>query len=248
VVALATSSSVTAKYDAVIVRLKEIMPLGHSGAATAAATSNKLEQSAFINRQGSSGLNDSPCSTPRAGSSMNADSAGGAQFDRTATTSSVFDPHLGTVRSPASNGGAGGSPTAATGKLAGMLKGGNLGTGPGSSGGGTGPHMPLAVLIRSAAHDKVTGMVMVPPVVDGDAAGAATAACVWWAVGGKLEFFSGATQSTTSFAGTQSVKAALTAVVVDNMGNLWAGTARGSVMMRRRHNWQQVGLLLQAWA
>eukprot|EP00775_Hariotina_reticulata_P009889 gene9889-10046_t len=248
VIALATRSSVTAKYDAVIVRLKAIMPLGNhtSAAAPAAAaggpTSSKLEQTTFGNWQGSSALNDSPCSTPRAGSigAIMAGSAGGTPFDRTATTSSMFDQHLGAVSSPASNGGS--TSAAATGVLAGMLKGSagtsNLGTGVGSSGGGSAT--PLAVLLRSAAHDKVTGMVMVPPEVDGDAAGAASAACVWWAVGGKLEFFSGATQSTTSFAGTQSDKAALTALVVDNQGNVWSGTARGSIVMRRRHNWQQV--------
>jgi hypothetical protein len=92
------------------------------------------------------------------------------------------------------------------------------------------------VLVRSGEHDKVTSMCFLPPP---DSLSAA--ACVWWAVNDRLEFYSGATQSTTSFAAAAVERAAITALTLDSAGNVWGGTAKGTVFMRQRTNWQQVG-------
>lgn len=93
-----------------------------------------------------------------------------------------------------------------------------------------------AVLVRPGTHDKVTAMSLVQPF-----ASLSAAACVWWAVGDKLEFYSSVTQSTTSFAASQMhAVGCITAITLDSAGNVWAGTSKGSVIMRQRRNWEQV--------
>jgi hypothetical protein len=68
--------------------------------------------------------------------------------------------------------------------------------------------------------------------------------CVWWAVGERLEFYSEVTQSTTTFAprggGGGGGGAPITALAVDLVGNVWVGTAKGAIVMRRQRNWDQV--------
>lgn len=93
-----------------------------------------------------------------------------------------------------------------------------------------------AVMVRAGAHDKVAAVSFVQPLESLSAA-----ACVWWAEGDKLEFYSSVTQSTTSFAAPQTQALGfITAVTLDSAGNVWAGTSRGSVIMRQRTNWEQV--------
>eukprot|EP00882_Tetradesmus_deserticola_P011737 GHRQ01012417.1.p1 GENE.GHRQ01012417.1~~GHRQ01012417.1.p1 ORF type:complete len:613 (+),score=232.73 GHRQ01012417.1:203-1840(+) len=118
---------------------------------------------------------------------------------------------------------------AAAGVLERMLK----GSGAGAAGSASADS--CGVLVRSGKHDKVTSMCFLSPP---DSLSAA--ACVWWAVGDRLEFYSDATQSTTSFAAAASEHAAITVLTLDSAGNVWGGTAKGTVFMRRRTNWQQV--------
>jgi ligand-binding sensor domain-containing protein len=89
----------------------------------------------------------------------------------------------------------------------------------------------LSIVLRSSEAAKVTCISFV------DLPGAST--CVWWAAGDTLEFYSTSTQSTTSFA-PYTERAAITAVAVDSMGNVWCANSRGAVMMRQQRNWEQV--------
>jgi hypothetical protein len=204
-IAAATRSSTTAKYDAVIARLLAIIPSEQSQPAIAAVGT----ASSHVGRLGGllgSANNDSGSSTPQGPAA--------AVIDRSATTSSS-----NTV-------------AAAAGVLERMLKGGAAGAA--SSAGAAADSS--GILVRSGEHDKVTSMCFLPPP---DSLSAA--ACVWWAVCDSLEFYSDATQSTTSFAAAAVERAAITALTVDSAGNVWGGTAKGTVFMRPRMNWQQVG-------
>jgi hypothetical protein len=205
-VAAATRSSTTAKYDAVIARLLAIMPTEQPQQASAAGGSGSGHVARLGGLLGTAN-NDSGSSTPCGPAT--------ASIDRTATTSTT-----NTV-------------AAAAGVLERMLK--------GSAAGAAGSDAAAAadsnyVLVRSGEHDKVTSMCFLPPP---DSLSAA--ACVWWAVNDRLEFYSGATQSTTSFAAAAVERAAITALTLDSAGNVWGGTAKGTVFMRQRTNWQQVG-------
>jgi hypothetical protein len=73
------------------------------------------------------------------------------------------------------------------------------------------------------------------------AAGGSTAAHItlWWSVGTALEFYSGATQCIASFP-MDSARKCVTAVRVDRAGSVWCGTAKGVLLVRRRHCWDQV--------
>lgn len=204
-IAAATRSSTTAKYNAVIARLLTIMPNEQPQQATAAGGSANGHVSRFGGLQGTAN-NDSGCSTPRG-------SAPGA-IDRAATTSSS-----NTV-------------AAAAGVLERMLKGNAAGAAAAAT---VAAAETTSVLVRSGEHDKVTSMCFLPPP---DSLSAA--ACVWWAVGDRVEFYSGVTQSTTSFAAAAVERAAITALTLDSAGNVWGGTAKGTVFMRQRMNWQQV--------
>jgi hypothetical protein len=202
-IAAATRSSTTAKYDAVIARLLAIMPSEQSQQGNAAGGSASGHVGRFGGLLGSTN-NDSGSSTPHG--------AAPGVIDRSATTSST-----NTV-------------AAAAGVLERMLKGNAAGAAAAAAADGSG------VLVRSGEHDKVTSICFLPPP---DSLSAA--ACVWWAVGDHLEFYSGVTQSTTSFAAAAIERAAITALTLDSAGNVWGGTAKGTVFMRQRMNWQQVG-------
>ncbi|KAF6253127.1 hypothetical protein COO60DRAFT_1463350 [Scenedesmus sp. NREL 46B-D3] len=167
-VAAATHSSTTAKYDAVIARLLAIMPSEPPQQANAAGGSSNGQ----VNRLG--GLLGT----------VNSDSGGSTP--RGAVPGAVDRFEAGSTNTVA----------AAAGVLDRMLK--------------------------------------------GSADSLSAAACVWWAVGDRLEFYSDATQSTTSFAAVAVERAAITALTLDSTGNVWGGTAQGTVFMRRRTNWQQV--------
>jgi hypothetical protein len=125
------------------------------------------------------------------------------------------------------------------------------------------------VLVRPGMHDRISALAF-PAPPDSSSAGV----CVWWAVGDTLEFYSGLTQSTTSFAPspshqpalssmatfhgvaglgggmrvhsrvlgarTRDERGAISAIAVDADGNVWAGTTRGIILMRRRRHWEQV--------
>lgn len=89
----------------------------------------------------------------------------------------------------------------------------------------------LSVVLHSSEAAKVTCISFVelpgaPP-------------CIWWAAGDRLEFYSTSTQSTTSFA-PYTERAAITAVAVDWAGNVWCANNRGAVLMRQQRNWEQV--------
>jgi hypothetical protein len=99
---------------------------------------------------------------------------------------------------------------------------------------GEGAGQVLSVVLRSSEAGKVTCMSFV------DTQGAST--CIWWAAGDRLEFYSTSTQSTTSFA-PHTEKAAITALAVDNVGNIWCANSKGAVMMRQQRNWEQVRVL-----
>lgn len=73
------------------------------------------------------------------------------------------------------------------------------------------------------------------------AVGGSTAAHItlWWSVGQALEFYSGATQCIASFP-MDSARKCVTAVRVDRAGSVWCGTAKGVLLVRRRHCWDQV--------
>jgi hypothetical protein len=202
-VAAATRSSTTAKYDAVIARLLAIMPTEQPQQGSAAGGSGSGHVARLGGLLGSAN-NDSGSSTPRG--------AATASIDRVATTSS---PN---------------AVAAAAGVLERMLKGSAAG-----AAGSAAAADSSCVLVRSGEHDKVTSMCFLPPP---DSLSAA--ACVWWAINDRLEFYSGATQSTTSFAAPAVERSAITALTLDSAGNVWGGTAKGTVFMRQRTNWQQV--------
>lgn len=95
----------------------------------------------------------------------------------------------------------------------------------------------LSVVLRSSEAAKVTCISY------GDSPG--TSNCIWWATGDQLEFYSTSTQTTTSFA-PHVERAAVTAVAVDSVGNIWCATSKGAILMRQQRNWEQVGVLVRA--
>jgi hypothetical protein len=211
-VALATHSSITAKFDAVIGRLTAIMPLDRSPS--------------FTNVKAAAGT-----------------SAGGAATQRSSATShdegmpgdggQAQQQQLASINT-ASN-------SIAAGTSAQRLKAGSMRSSADAAvgsvlqhEGGDGAGSVLSVVLRSSEAGKVTCMRFV------DAQGAST--CIWWAAGDRLEFYSTSTQSTTSFA-PHTERAAITALAVDNVGNIWCANSKGAVMMRQQRNWEQVRAL-----
>eukprot|EP00879_Flechtneria_rotunda_P024247 GHRR01025695.1.p1 GENE.GHRR01025695.1~~GHRR01025695.1.p1 ORF type:complete len:435 (+),score=161.29 GHRR01025695.1:1143-2447(+) len=238
-VAAAKRGSVIAKFAAVTAQFKGIMP--HSGFLSGNCTGLGIAAGSPIPgvplhmaHMGSAGLSNSGCSTPCSmaqNGNMGIDLPG---FDHVATGHGDCGI-VGTVPNDAT------IAAAATGVLANRLKGGAsstpqqlqcLAVNTGSAA------QPMPTLIRSGAHDKITAVTFAAPPDNVSAA-----AAVWWAVGDHLEFYSEATQSTTSFAASAAVqaeKAAIMAITLDSAGNVWAGTAKGSVLTWRRRNWEHV--------
>lgn len=236
VIALATHSSITAKFDAVIARLTAIMPMDKTPsftsirAAADAAAAQQTDGAAAAGKQLSArnSLEEQLASPGEAGQQpqhQRAHSSGGG--------SSSSGPAALTV---------------AAGSLANRLKGSSSRAGADGSLSG-GPSSPrhksaaeaaaagatvLSVVLRSTDTSKVTCISF------GDTPGAsAGSTCIWWAAGDSLEFYSTSTQSTTSFA-PHAEKAAITAVAVDSVGNIWCANSKGAVMMRQQRNWEQV--------
>jgi len=229
VIALATRSSITAKFDAVIGRLTAIMPLDRTPSFTSirpAQASNRLAAEA-------------DAGSVRAGNTV-----------PHSTRNSMEEPSApeGSQQQALGHGSGSGSFAAAAGALAAKLKG-SSGRGSGDAAAGAvlhhisseaGAAAVLSIVLRSCESAKVTCMSF----VDGPHTLSAST-CLWWAAGDCLEFFSTSTQSTTSFA-PHTERAAITAVVVDSAGNIWCANTKGAVMMRQQRNWEQVGGALGA--
>lgn len=86
-------------------------------------------------------------------------------------------------------------------------------------------------MLRQGHHERVYAVSFAPPSV----ATASGGMCVWWALESGVEFYSDATQSTTSFATEGDVF--LTYVAIDDAGNTWGGTSQGTLLMRRPRVW-----------
>lgn len=86
-------------------------------------------------------------------------------------------------------------------------------------------------VLHQGHHERVYSVAFAPPSV----AAASGGLCVWWALESGVEFYSDATQSTTSFATEGDVF--LSAVAIDNSGNTWGGTSSGTLLMRRPRVW-----------
>lgn len=228
VIALATRSSITAKFDAVIGRLTAIMPLDRTPSFTS--------------------IRPAPVG-PRLAAEADAGSGrAGNTVPHCSTRNSMEEPSAAEGSQQQALGHGSGNLAAAAGALAAKLKGGS-GRGSGDAAAGAvlhhissdaGAGAVLSIVLRSCESAKVTCMSF----VDGPHTSSAST-CLWWAAGDCLEFFSTSTQSTTSFA-PHTERAAITAVVVDSAGNIWCANTKGAVMMRQQRNWEQVGGVLGA--
>lgn len=267
IVALATHSSTTAKFDAVIERLTGIMPLGRAPSFTCrpAQLSQQQNQHAqmvpALSVQRESGASAAGGSSARTSSTAMPDSGGSVRGSGAGSGPAPVVPAAAAAASSCD------SPIAAAGTSAGALVGllkGSRSSGEGASlQHGDPPAGPvsvsaaaaalpadkgvLAVQLRSNEAEKVSCICYgLPPSellsLSSSSGGHSplAAPCVWWSVGERLEFYSECTQSTTSFA-PRGEHAAITCVALDHAGNVWAGNTRGSVMMRRQRNWDQVG-------
>jgi hypothetical protein len=255
VIALATHSSTTAKFDAVIARLTAIMPLGR-GPSFSSIPGHLTGHLPGGYKGGSDSATPAvPEEQPGAESAAAATgrvSADGGQGSQRASTRSLGSTGGGGSDSVS---GLGQAHSAGFGAIAAMLKGGgsstrSSGDGPAfqlgdsyvhgaeaAAAAAAGPGA-LAVQVRAGEQqEKVTCISYTQQPLA--AAGGALAPCVWWAVGERLEFYSEATQSTTSFA-PRGEGVPITAVSLDAGGNVWAATSRGCVMVRRQRNWEQV--------
>lgn len=238
VIALATRSSITAKFDAVVRRLTAIMPLDRTPsftsikqpqpAAAAAAAGALLQPS--VEAAGGGGVQQQ-----HLGSSAQRNSRD--SFDDAASDANQLQQQLGA-------GSSGGFAAAAAARLKGSSSsGGGRGSadvpvgsitqcGHGAADrGDAGASSVLSVVLRSSEAARVTCISFV------DTPGPSN--CIWWAAGERLEFYSTATQSTTSFAPTAE-RAAVTAVAVDSLGNIWCANSKGTITMRQQRNWEQV--------
>ncbi|MEW5318025.1 MAG: hypothetical protein WDW38_009279 [Sanguina aurantia] len=66
---------------------------------------------------------------------------------------------------------------------------------------------------------------------------AVLAVCLWWSAGRIMEFYSEATQATTAF-GAEKPSLIVTALVIDNGGNVWTGHQKGLIRMRKYCQWE----------
>ncbi|KAG2500702.1 hypothetical protein HYH03_001467 [Edaphochlamys debaryana] len=96
----------------------------------------------------------------------------------------------------------------------------------------SGPGPLVGIMLRNNKHDRVYAMAFVPP-----GQSPSEHVCVWWSAGSMLEYYSEATQATTGF---QMEKASMhvTALGVDDDGNVWTGHAKGLVRVRTRQQWE----------
>lgn len=94
---------------------------------------------------------------------------------------------------------------------------------------------PQGTLIRTGKHDKIHSITYVP-----FEALSSNTVCVWWSVGQVTEFYSEASQSTTAFPPAESPKHVVTALGIDDDGNVWTGHHRGIVRMRKKQYWDSM--------
>ena len=97
----------------------------------------------------------------------------------------------------------------------------------GGSGSTDGGHV-----LRQGRNERVYAVSFMPPEL---AAATGGGLCVWWALDSAVEFYSDATQSTTSFAIEGDVH--LTCVAIDDAGNTWGGSSCGTLLVRRPRVW-----------
>ncbi|MEW5304554.1 MAG: hypothetical protein WDW36_007157 [Sanguina aurantia] len=96
-------------------------------------------------------------------------------------------------------------------------------------------HAPVVgILLRDAMHDRVHAVAYIPDTMKhalGDQV------CLWWSAGRIMEFYSEATQATTAF-GAEKPSLIVTALVIDNGGNVWTGHQKGLIRMRKYCQWE----------
>jgi hypothetical protein len=238
-IALATRSSITAKFNGVIGRLTAIMPLGRTPSFTSIKPAGRAPQPAI----------EAPSSFQRAGS--------GAQRSARNSLEEASQLHQQQAQQPPpppqqqhqqsqqqqqpqqlASSASGGFAAAAAVRLKRGSTDSAVGTTThchGAVESGDGP--VLSVVLRSSEAGKVTCISY------GDSPG--TSNCIWWATGDQLEFYSTSTQTTTSFA-PHVERSAVTAVAVDSVGNIWCATSKGAILMRQQRNWEQVGVPVRA--
>lgn len=89
-------------------------------------------------------------------------------------------------------------------------------------------------MVRAHTHERIQAIAYVPP-----AHGAMEHhVCIWWSTDKMLEFYSGAMQSTTGF--RQDKSNYVTALGVDDRGNVWTGNVKGLISVRPKLQWENV--------
>jgi len=157
-------------------------------------------------------------------------SAGGGNNVATTTTTAATPTSASPFLAHTSSGGAGrasnsgGGAAAAAGALERTVTGGSGGVGGGEAAHG-------GQLLRRGRHERVYAVSFAPPAI----AAASGGMSVWWALESCVEFYTDATQSTTSFAIEGGVY--LSCVAIDGAGNTWGGTNRGALLVRRPRMW-----------
>ncbi len=89
-------------------------------------------------------------------------------------------------------------------------------------------------MVRANTHERIQAITYVPPMH-----GAMEHhVCIWWSTDKMLEFYSGAMQSTTGF--RQDKSNYVTALGVDDRGNVWTGNVKGLISVRPKLQWETV--------
>eukprot|EP00198_Chlamydomonas_reinhardtii_P004200 XP_001693536.1 predicted protein [Chlamydomonas reinhardtii] len=91
----------------------------------------------------------------------------------------------------------------------------------------------VGIVLRPNKHDRVNALAYVPP----NQGARNGSVCVWWSAGMMLEYYSGNTGSTTGFQ-IEKTSLNVTAIGVDEAGNVWTGHAKGLVRVRPRQQWE----------